>query len=58
MTPPPLEPVVQVAPLAVEEASPSIPEAESPTLIIQGVFGELAPEEEAIEAQGVVEEEC
>lgn len=30
---------------------------QSPTSIIQGVFGELAHEEEAIEAQGVVEEE-
>lgn len=44
---PPLELVVEVAPLAIEVASPVIPEAQSPTLKIQGVLGKLILEEEA-----------
>lgn len=55
--PPPPEPVVEVVLLTVEEASPDIPEVQSPTLMIQDVKGELSSEEEAVEAYGVVEEE-
>lgn len=55
--PPPPEPVVEVVLLTVEEASPDIPEVQSPTLMIQDVKGELSSEKEAVEAYGVVEEE-
>lgn len=55
--PPLRESVVEVAPLAVEEAFPDMLEAQSPTLMIQSVLGELASEGETVEAQGVVKEE-
>lgn len=34
-----------------------MPEAQSPTLTIQGILGEFAPREEVAEALGAVEEE-
>lgn len=40
--PPPLELVIEVGFLAVEEASLILPEAQSPTVIIQNVLGELS----------------
>lgn len=52
--PPPPEPAIEVVPLAIEKASRSILEEQSPILMIQGVLHELAPEEEAIESQSVV----
>lgn len=36
---------------------PSVPEERSPTLMIEGVLGELAPEVEATEAHDVEKEE-
>lgn len=57
LAPSPPELVVEVAPLSVEEGFPDMLEVQSPTLIIQGVLGELALKEEAIEAHGIVEEE-
>lgn len=47
---PPLEPSIMMAPRVVEEALPSIPEVQSPTLTIHGMLGELGPEEETMEA--------
>lgn len=48
---------MEVAPLAVEEALLDMPDVQYPTLMIQGVLGELDPKEEAAEPHGVVEEE-
>lgn len=44
---PPLELVEDVVPLIVEEAHPRMLEEQSPTLTIDGLLGELAPEAEA-----------
>lgn len=52
--PAPSESVEEMAPLAMEEASPMMPEARSPTLMIQDMLGELAHEGEAAEAPGTV----
>lgn len=46
-----------MAPPAVEEALSKMLEAQSLTLMIQIILGELAPEGETVEAQGAVEEE-
>lgn len=53
---PPIELIEEVTPLAAEEALPSVPEKQSPTLMTEGMLGELAPEAEATEACGVEEE--
>lgn len=44
VTPLPLSlgPAIVVAPFAINEAFPGIPGVQSPTLMIQGVLGELA----------------
>lgn len=52
--PAPSASVEEMAPLAMEEASPMMPEARSPTLMIQDMLGELAHEGEAAEAPGIV----
>lgn len=54
---PSLESDMEVAPLALRETSLDMPEAQSPTLMIQGVLGELALEGEVAKIPGVVEEE-
>lgn len=54
---PSLESDMEVAPLALRETSLDMPEAQSPTLMIQGVLGELAPEGEVAKIPAVVEEE-
>lgn len=46
-----------MVPLAIEEAPHDVPEEQSPTLLIEGVLGELAPEVEITEAQDDVEKE-
>lgn len=55
--PPPLELIVEVAPLTTKEAQLSAHEAQSPILMIQGVLRELTPKVEVVEAQGIVEED-
>lgn len=47
-----------MAPLTIVGALLDAPEEQSPTLIIKGILNELAPKEEATEAQGDLEEEC
>lgn len=54
---PPPELVEEVVPLITKEAPPNLPEEQSPTLMVEGVMGELASEVEAIEARGIKEEE-
>lgn len=51
---PPSELVEVVAPIAMEA---DVSGTQSPTLMIQGVLGELAPGEEVIEAPRTTEEE-
>lgn len=46
----PLEPVVEVTPLVVEEALPDMLEVPFPTLMIQSMLGALASEERAVKA--------
>lgn len=46
-----------MVPLAIEESPLKTHEERSPTLMIQGVLRELAPEEEVAEAQGAIKEE-
>lgn len=46
-----------MVPLAVEESPPSVLEEQSPTLIIEGVPGEVASEMEAVKVRGNGEEE-
>lgn len=54
---PPSELVEEIAPLAMEEASPVMLETQSLTLIIQNLLSELAPKGEAVEVPGSIEEE-
>lgn len=54
---PPSEPAELLAPITTEEALLDVPEAQTPTLMIQGVLGELVPGEELAEASGTIEEE-
>lgn len=48
---------MEAAPLAMQEAPLDMPEAQSPTLIIQGILGELDPTREIANVPGVVEGE-
>lgn len=54
---PALELVMEAASLAVQEASLEMLEAQSPTLMIQGILGELNPTGETVDAPDAVEEE-
>lgn len=53
----PPEPVVEVPPLAIEEALSDMLKVQYPTLMIKGVLGELAPKGDTIVAHGAVKEE-
>lgn len=54
---PALELVMEAASLAVQEASLEMLEAQSPTLMIQGILGELNPMGDTVNAHGVIEGE-
>lgn len=54
---PSTELAVIVAPIATEEALIEMPKAQSPTLMIQGILGELALGEEVTGALEAIEEE-
>lgn len=50
-----LEPVMEEAPLAIQEAPLEVLEAQSPTLMIQNILGELDPTGETMNAPGAIE---
>lgn len=56
LPPPSPQPVVEVAQLPILRLF-DVPEEQSPTLLIKGVLGELAPEEQATKTQGNIEED-
>lgn len=57
LTLPAPELIVEAAPLAVQEAPPNVLEAQSPTLMIQGILGELNLMGEITNAPGAPEGE-